>query len=92
MPSASHIPAIQSLEIDISIIKGRDLVAKDRGGLLSKKKKTSDPFVKIFWGGKKYEKQKQRIKPYRQSGMKASKSRWVQKKPIRYLAASLNTV
>mmetsp|Transcript_12705 Transcript_12705/g.19680 ORF Transcript_12705/g.19680 Transcript_12705/m.19680 type:complete len:592 (-) Transcript_12705:71-1846(-) len=42
---------LAGLEIDVSIIQGRDLVAKDRGKIGLGKKTTSDPFVKIFFEG-----------------------------------------
>ena len=53
MPSSAHLAAIQGAEIVINVIKGRNLVAKDSSGLFGKKK-SSDPYVKIFFGGKKF--------------------------------------
>ena len=41
--------AINGIEIELSLVQGRDLVAKDSGGLLGKK--SSDPYAVIFWGG-----------------------------------------
>lgn len=40
---------IAGLEIDIQILKGEDLVAKDRN--LLGKKTTSDPFIKVYYDG-----------------------------------------
>ena len=40
---------ITGVEIDVTILQGRDLVGKDSS--LFSKKKTSDPFAKVFWGG-----------------------------------------
>ena len=53
MPSSSNLPAIQGVNIDINVIEGRNLVAKDSSGVFSKKK-SSDPYVKVYFGGKKY--------------------------------------
>ena len=53
MPSSTHLPAIQGLEVEISVIRGKDLVAKDSSGVFGKKK-SSDPYVKIFFGGKNH--------------------------------------
>ena len=52
MPSSTNLPAIQGVQIDITVIEGRNLVAKDSSGIFSKKK-SSDPYVKIHFGGKK---------------------------------------
>ena len=52
MPSSAHLPAIEGAEIFVTVVKGKNLVAKDGSGLLGKKK-SSDPYVKIFFGGKK---------------------------------------
>ena len=52
MPSCSHLPAIQSADIVINVVRGRNLVAKD--SVIFEKAKSSDPYVKIFVGGKKY--------------------------------------
>ena len=57
MPSSTHLPAIQGLEVEISVIRGKDLVAKDSSGVFGKKK-SSDPYVKIFFGGKNHGKTK----------------------------------
>ena len=40
---------ITGVKIEVTILEGRDLVGKDSS--LFSKKKTSDPFAKIFWGG-----------------------------------------
>ena len=44
--------SINGIEIDITISKGRNLIAKDSGGMFSKKK-SSDPYAIIYWGGEK---------------------------------------
>ena len=43
---------VSSIEIQLCIIEGRDLVAKDRS--FFGKPTTSDPYVKVFLGGKCY--------------------------------------
>ena len=40
---------ITGVKIEVTILQGRDLVGKDSS--LFSKKKTSDCFAKIFWGG-----------------------------------------
>jgi len=44
--------AINGIEIDITLVQGRNLMAKDSKGMFSKKK-TSDPYAIIYWGGEK---------------------------------------
>ena len=44
--------AINGIEIDITLVQGRNLIAKDSKGLFNKKK-TSDPYAIIYWGGEK---------------------------------------
>jgi len=44
---------IASITIDVTIIQGRNLVAKDKN-LIARKKASSDPFVTVNYGGKKY--------------------------------------
>ena len=41
----SREPGIR--KITLRVVKGRNLVAKDRGGLFSRKNASSDPFVKV---------------------------------------------
>ena len=53
MPSSANLPAIQGIDLVINVVKGRNLVAKDRSGVFGKKK-ASDPYVKVLFGGKKY--------------------------------------
>jgi len=43
---------INGIEIDITLIQARNLIAKDTKGLFNKKK-SSDPYAIIFWGGEK---------------------------------------
>ena len=43
--SPSQAPGIR--KITLRVVKGRNLVAKDRGGLFSRKNASSDPFVKV---------------------------------------------
>ena len=43
---------VSSIQIQMQIIEGRDLIAKDRS--LMGRRTTSDPYVKIFLGGKCY--------------------------------------
>ena len=57
MPSSANLPAIQGIDLVINVVKGRNLVAKDRSGVFGKKK-ASDPYVKVLFGGKKYGKTK----------------------------------
>lgn len=45
------VSTIREVELDITIIRGRDLVANE--GNLFGKKKSSDPYAVIFWGGGK---------------------------------------
>ena len=52
MPSSANLPAIQGVDVTINVVQGRNLVAKDRSGLFGKKK-SSDPYVKVLFGGKK---------------------------------------
>ena len=40
---------ISGIEIELSLLQGRNLVAKDSGGLLGKK--SSDPYAVVYWGG-----------------------------------------
>ena len=40
-------------EIDLTIVSGKDLVAKDGGGLFTKSK-SSDPYVKVMFVGHEY--------------------------------------
>ena len=40
-------------EIDLTIVSGRNLVAKDGGGLFSKSK-SSDPYVRVIFVGQEY--------------------------------------
>ena len=54
MPSSAHLPAIQGVDLVINIVQGRNLVAKDRSKGVFGKKKSSDPYVKVLFGGKKY--------------------------------------
>ena len=49
--STSYRPDIKNIELDITIFRARNLVAND--GSLFGKKKSSDPYARIFWGGKK---------------------------------------
>jgi len=44
---------IAHIIIDVTIIQGRDLVAKDKN-LFSRKKTSSDPYVDLYYRGKKY--------------------------------------
>ena len=57
MPSSTNLPAIQGVQVDIIVVEGRGLVAKDGSGIFSKKK-SSDPYVKIYFGGKNHGKTK----------------------------------
>ena len=43
---------INGIEIDVTIVQARGIVGKDSGGLFSKKK-SSDPYAIIYWGGEK---------------------------------------
>jgi len=47
---------ISGIEIDVTIIQGRDLAGKDKNFLTGKK--TSDPYVELHYGHKKYGKTK----------------------------------
>ena len=49
--STSYRPNIKNIELDITIFRARNLIAND--GSLFGKKKSSDPYVRIFWGGEK---------------------------------------
>ena len=49
--STSYRPDIKNIELDITIFRAKNLVAND--GSLFGKKKSSDPYVRIFWGGEK---------------------------------------
>ena len=49
--STSYLPDIKNIELDITVFKARNLMAND--GSLFGKKKSSDPYVRIFWGGEK---------------------------------------
>ena len=44
---------ILGAEIDLTIVGGKDLVAKDGGGLFSKSK-SSDPYVRVVYVGHEY--------------------------------------
>lgn len=44
---------ISGIEVDLTICQGRDLVAKDRS-LITRKKTSSDPFVKVVFNNKEY--------------------------------------
>lgn len=44
--------SFNDINIEIEIKQGRNLIAKDSSGLL-RKKKTSDPYAVIYWGGEK---------------------------------------
>ena len=52
--SNTSVPLLSSLSIDVTIVEGRDLVAKDFKLFSSKKKGTSDPFVKLIFNGRLY--------------------------------------
>ena len=41
---------LNGMVIDVTVIQGQDLVAKDKS-VFSRKKNNSDPYVKLFWGG-----------------------------------------
>mmetsp|Transcript_28177 Transcript_28177/g.40815 ORF Transcript_28177/g.40815 Transcript_28177/m.40815 type:complete len:624 (+) Transcript_28177:142-2013(+) len=45
-------PSLSSLNIKITILQGRNLVAKDRALFGIGKKNASDPYVRVFFGGK----------------------------------------
>ena len=45
--------SIYNIALDVTLIRGRKLFANDSGGLFSRKK-TSDPYAIIYWGGEEY--------------------------------------
>ena len=49
--STSYHADIKNIELDITVFRAKNLIAND--GSLFGKKKSSDPYVRIFWGGKK---------------------------------------
>jgi len=60
LSSSSYGPPIKNIELDITIIQGRNLVPNE--GSLFGKKKSSDPYAAIFWGGEKCGKTKKKSK------------------------------
>jgi len=52
MRSWIKVPKIIELDIDLSIIEGKDLVAKDRRMFIGPAV-SSDPYVEVYYGGKK---------------------------------------
>ena len=60
LSSSSNSAPIKNLELDITINQGRNLVPND--GSLFGKKKSSDPYAAIFWGGEKCGKTKKKGK------------------------------
>ena len=52
--SNTSVPMLSSLNIDVTIVEGRDLVPKDFKMFSSKKKGTSDPFVRFVFNGRRY--------------------------------------
>ena len=58
--------ALAGLTINLNIVQGKDLVAKDRGAFGFGAKKASDPFIRIHVNGKQVgytEKQKKTVNP-----------------------------
>jgi Ca2+-dependent lipid-binding protein len=52
LPDDVNIEDVSSITIELKIIQGEDLIAKDRS--MTGRRTTSDPYVKVYLGGKCY--------------------------------------